>query len=208
MSRKLIGGQLPSKPPKTTRAGPPSLLQLDPDIINRIESALRIGSRVEAAFALQGISYDALRQWVLKGKEDPLSEYGQLIGRVQRALAEYEFRDLAVLEAHAQGRPAQFEMEPARDSDGTVLKDHEGKVIMVVARTKDGEPIIRSPAIKSDWRAAVERLSRRLPQWWARQDQVIVDAIMTFDNKQPETKEAMTFEQKVMDAYRRAKEDV
>lgn len=214
MSRKLVDGKVPIPHPDADKGGRKSILELDDALEERILNALKIGSSVGTAAAFNGLSYEVIRNWVLKGKEFPESRYGAFIQNVQKAIAEWELRDIAVIDRHANGRPAEFLMEPARDNKGNVvwevLPTHKtaGKPIMVVARDDEGRPIIKSQEIKSDWRAAMERMSRRMPRYWARTDKNDIDGVLTLDNKKADSKEAMTFDERVAQAMKKLEEDV
>lgn len=221
MSRRIVDGKLPVPSPKANKGGVKSLLELNDELESKILSALRLGTSVGTAGAFNGISYETLRQWVLKGMEKPESRYGAFIANVKKAIAEYELRDLSVIDAHVQGRPAQYLMEPARDENGAVIWEEAprkakgkdpgfvGKPLMVTARDGDGRPILKASEIKSDWRAAMERMSRRLPRYWARRDENFdADGILTPDNKKADSKEALSFEQKVKQARDQLEDDV
>ncbi len=207
MSRRLVDGKLPARK-KGSDKGRTSILELTPDLIEKIEAPLRIGSPIDTAFALQGINYDTLRNWVIKGHERPDSLYGVLINRVKKAIAEWELRDLSVMDRHAMGAPAEYEMEVVRDHKGKILMDDAGKPMKQIARDSEGNPIIRRREVRSDWRAAMERLSRRKQKIWGNKVSVDVESVLTFDNKKPETKEAMTFDERIAQAVRQLEEDV
>lgn len=198
MSRKLLDGKLPVSQGK---GGVQK--ELTREIIDKAVSALRIGSPTGTAFAFQGISYDTLRSWALKGREDPNSLCGELIRRVETAIADWELRDLSVIDKHAMGAPAEYEMEVARSPKGEALRDAAGNVIMQVARDPDGKAILKRPAIQSDWRPALERLSRRRSKLWGRTDTIEFDAVLSFDNKKPESREAMTFDERIAIAIKK-----
>ena len=204
--RRIVAG----KQIVVDEGGRQSMLELDDDIEGRILNALRIGASVSTATAFQGLCYDTVRYWVLRGKEDPSGRYGQFISRVHKAIAEWEMRDLSVIDAHAHGRPAQYMMDPVRDSEGNLVYESPGKPLMQIARDADGNPILKSEEIKSDWRAAMERMSRRMPRYWSRRDQnsLEIDGVMTLDNKKADSKEAMTFDERVRAARKRVEEDI
>lgn len=211
MSRRLVDGKQPTRviPEK---AGRTSNLELDDTIETKILNSLRIGANVNTAGAFAGVSYDALRTWVLKGKENPDSRYGAFIKKVEKAIAEHEMGDLAVIHAHANGRPAQYEMEVVRDHDGKIIYESPGKPLMQIARDGNDNPILKSSEIRSDWRAAMDRMSRRFPRYWSRTDLIDVqhnhDSILTLDSKKAESKEALSFEQRVEAAMKKIRADI
>lgn len=209
MSRKLIDGQLPVQkaPPKGREKG--STQVLTPELIKEICQPLLIGLPLPTSAALHRVSYDTLRFWVLSGYEHPTTVYGQFVQEIKKAIAEWEARDLSVIETHAHGRPAQYEMEVIREPDGTVLKDQNGKPMTQVAKDSNGNPILKSAEIKSDWKAALERLSRRMPRYWRSRESNEIDAVLTFDNREREARpvETMTFDEKVASAMRKFEEE-
>lgn len=208
MSRKLIDGKHPKPRPGANKGGRPRMFELTPDLIEKCIAPLRIGLPITTAFALHNVSYATLRMWVLKGHEEPDGVYGALLKKIEKAIAEWEARDMSVIDMHATGRPAQYEMEIARDRKGNPVLDEKGKPIMQVARDGNGNPIIKSPAVQSDWRAAMERMARRKPKFYGRRDLIDVEAVLSFDNTQKATKETQSFEQKIAEAVERLEEDV
>jgi len=209
MSRKLIDGKHPVPRKGANPGGRPTKFEIDPDLVQRLRQAILMGAPVLTAAALNDISYDTMRSWVLKGKENPESEYGALIKILQKAIAEWEIRDLSVLDAHALGRPAEYVQEQVV-VDGKPLFGPDGKPIMRIVTDAEGRPIIKRSEIKSDWRAAMERMARRKPKQWGARLGIDLDAVLTFDNKEKEVnpKEAMTFEQRIAEAVRELEDEV
>jgi len=212
MSRRLVDGKLPARSASAAKGGRPPLLEVSPEIEEKILQACRMGAHVTTAAAWAGVEYDTFRTWVIKGHENPESIYGALIGKINKALAEWEMGDLSVLHAHTHGRPAKYLKKPVVDRKGKILLDDKGKPIMEPVLTKDGQPILEQSEIRSDWRAAIERMQRRKPRNWARRDQVSsereTDPILTFDNKKPETKEALSFDERIARAVEQLEDDV
>lgn len=211
MSRRLVDGKKPAKPKKGSNpGGRPTKFEVDPELVKKLRNAILMGAPILTAAALNDISYEVMRSWVLKGKEDPSSEYGALIQVLTKAVAEYELRDLAVLDQHAMGRPAQYAMQPVLNKKGDAVTGPDGKPLMEYARDGEGNPILLASEVKSDWRAAMERLSRRLPKKWRRQLDVDLDVVMTFDNTNRENKEkeAMSFEQRIAAAVDELEDEV
>ncbi len=208
-SKKKKKKKISTIPIRQSDAGRPP--ELDRSLIKKIIAPLRMALPVVSAAALQGISYELIRLWILKGKEEPNSIYGELVKSIEQTWAEWETRDLSIIDQHATGRPAEYEMEVVRTRKGEILNDPKtGQPLMQVARDSEGNPIIKRHAIQSDWKAALERLSRRKPRYWSRKDPIDLDgeAVMTFDNKKPETKEAISFEQRIAQAIEKLEEDV
>ena len=213
MSRRLVDGKLPAK---TTRKDakqpgrPSDESRIDDQLMRNIRQALLIGAPVVTAAAISDIDYDTMRRWVLNAKEKPNSRYGALIRMMYKAISEYEARDLAVIEAHALGRPAQYLQQQARDKDGQPIFGPDGKPVMEYVKDGEGNLIVTQSEIKSDWRAAMERLSRRKPKSWARHLNIDLDAVLTFTNEEREVnpKEAMTFEQRIASAVAELEDEV
>lgn len=207
MSRKLLDGTLPTRKPGSNK-GRTAILELTPELIDQICAPLVIGTPIDTAAALRGISYDTLRSWVLKGNMDPDSVYGVLLKRIAQTIAEWEARDLSIIERHAQGAAAEYEREPVIDDKGKMVLGPDKQPLTKIARDPDGRPIVKRPAVKSDVRAAMWRLERRKPKYWERKYQ-IEDArgVLSFDNKEPETKEALSFDEKVAQAMKKFEDE-
>ncbi len=190
--------------------GRPNQLEIDPGLITKLRNAILMGAPVLTAAALNDISYETMRSWVLKGKEDPSSEYGALLKIMTKAIAEWEIRDLSAWDQHIAGRPAQYLQQPMIDEKGKPVLDPSGKVIMEYVKDGEGRPILQQAEIKSDWRAAAERMSRRKPRSWAQRLNIDQDVVLTFDNKERDAKpeEALSFEQRIAKAVADLEEEV
>lgn len=210
MSRRLVDGKLPQRKKTAKKGGRPNKMEIDPELMNKLRNAVLMGAPIVTAAALCDISYDTMRAWVLKGKEDPSSSYGELLRILNRAIAEWELRDLSVIDAHAHGRPAKYAMKPVLDGKGKPVFDHEGKPLMEYDRDAEGNLVLLQSEIKSDWRAAMERMARRKPRMWGRHLNVDVDAVLSFTNEEREVnpKEAMSFEQRIAEAVRELEDEV
>lgn len=209
MSRRLVDGKLPVKSKKAKKGGRPSGIELDKGLMNRLRQAILIGAPVLTAAALNDIDYGTMRNWVLNAKEHPDSLYGELLKVLTKAVAEYEARDLSVIESHALGRPAQYAQNPIM-KDGAPVLGPDGKPLMEYVRDGEGNLILLQAEIKSDWRAAMERLSRRKPKSWTKHLNIDLDAVLTFTNEEREVnpKEALTFEQRIAEAVRELEDEV
>jgi transposase len=76
--------------------------KFDADVAARILTAIRVGNYMETAAAHAGISKDTLYAWLRKGaraKSGPLREFSDA---VQKAIADAEVRNVAVIQRAAQ----------------------------------------------------------------------------------------------------------
>lgn len=210
MSRRLVDGQMPKPKEGSNPGGRPTRFEIDQKLMTNLRNAILIGAPVLTAAAFNDVSYETMRSWVIKGKENPDSEYGELLRMISKAIAEWEIRDLSAWDAHIRGRPAQYLMQPMVNNQGEPVFDKEGKPMMEYVKDGNGNLILQSAEVKSDWRAAMERMSRRKPKMWAQRLNMDLDAVLTFDNKEKEAnpKEAMTFEQRIAQAVQELEDEV
>lgn len=214
MSRSLVTGQHPK--PKTKEAekrmhkGRPHAVELTPDVIKKMRNAILMGAPVITAAALNDIPYYTLRRWVTRGREEPESEYGEFLAVISKAIAEWEVRDLSAWDQHVVGRPAQYLMQPVINKDGDPVIGSDGKPIMEYVRDGEGNLIMQSAEIKSDWRAAAERMARRRPKVWGQKLGIDLDAVLTFDNNDREEKpvEALSFEERIAQAVKELEDEI
>lgn len=189
MSRRIADGKKPSEVRANKKAGRKTklkkvvkvtpqkigskseLVEIDKELLAGITSVLRIGGSAATAAALNGIHVDTMTSWVLKGKEDPSSLYGQFYIEVLKAIADCEFRALTTVDAYITGKPATYEMEVVKNKRGTIVKK-DGEPLMQIARDPDGYPIIKTPAIVPDPKIALQLLERRFPKAWGLKSQV------------------------------------
>jgi len=147
MARKQQKKAKNGEPPKTGRP-----TKLTPEVQDAILRALRAGNYMETAAAFGGVHKDTLYDWlkrgradIVKGKEDGL--YASFVRALDKAVADGEVRDVAIIAEAAQGRPAQL------DRDGNVIR----------------------AAVPPQWTASAWRLERRWPKKWGRFDRVGVE---------------------------------
>jgi hypothetical protein len=93
------------------QAGRPLLLT--DEVQERIVSALRAGAYIETAAAYSGIARPTLYLWIKKGRADPRGRYGVFVDAVDRAIADSEVRDLALITRAAtnQWQAAAWKLE-------------------------------------------------------------------------------------------------
>ena len=189
MSSRLVDGVNP-------KSG--TLLETNPELIEKICAVLRIGAYIEVAAALNGIGYNTLRSWVIKGKSDPDSMYGKFLRAVEKAFSEAEIRDLATIDKFANGQDAQYEMEVVREKDRSIIYDSNGKPMMQIARDAEGKPIIKRSEIRPKWEAAAWKMARRNPKRWGQMvDAANESSIMDVEQETaPREREVISIEQK------------
>lgn len=128
-----------SGPKGEKRAGkagrPPTITE---EVTERIANLIRGGAYLEQAAIIAGVPRQTLYDWIRRGREHPESIYARFSYTIERAIAECEMRDVQVIDAFAQGRPARV------NENGEVVE----------------EPIKRNP----NW--AAWRLERRFPSRW------------------------------------------
>ncbi len=190
MSRRVVDGVMPQNGKL--------YLETQPEIVDKICNVLRIGSHIEVAAAINGIGYNTLRSWIIKGKEDQESIYGKFYQAVEKAFSEAETRDLATIDQFANGRDAVYEMEVVRDSNGSIERTADGKPMTQVARDSEGNAILKRSEIRPNWQAAAWKLARRYPKRWSSVDRGEESSVMDTEQDQvaPQEKEIITVEQK------------
>lgn len=157
MSRRRLGAkeETPIRPGAPV-GGQPSYLELNPDIMKRLVNSIRMGNYIAVAARQYGVSPVTVHRWIARGISEPESIYGAFGKAVDQALAESEARDLASLDAAANGRPAQYE----RDKDGNIVLD------------KKGSPIKLTDEVKADAKWAAWKLERRARRRWGQTEAV------------------------------------
>ncbi|OGG56630.1 MAG: hypothetical protein A3F84_08380 [Candidatus Handelsmanbacteria bacterium RIFCSPLOWO2_12_FULL_64_10] len=125
--------------------------KLNPALQKRIVQAIRRGCYVETAAALAGLHKDTFYAWLKKGaQEDGEKIYRDFSAAVEKALAESERDDLAVIEKAGRGYEVTKEKTVVY-KDGSVETTTE-------------------TSTRFNWQAAAWRLERRFPERWAKID--------------------------------------
>lgn len=75
--------------------------KLTPDLQDAIVSAIRMGNYVETAVAYAGIHKDTFYTWMQRGKDEPGSIYADFSDAVEKAKADSEVRDVALIQKAA-----------------------------------------------------------------------------------------------------------
>jgi hypothetical protein len=139
---------------KVVRMGRPP--KLNRELIKKICDMIKIGSYIESAVVVCGVSKTVFYQWMKKGNAKPKSIHGEFVNAVHRAVEECKIRDLMIIDKTANGRPAK----PLRDDDGKIMIDHKGRVVL------------EEEAIQPNWQASAWRLERRSPKEWGRTEKI------------------------------------
>jgi len=71
------------------------------EVQDRIVAALRAGNYQETAARYAGISEDTFYEWLRRGKEEPESAYSEFSEAVEKAKADAEVRDVALIDKAA-----------------------------------------------------------------------------------------------------------
>lgn len=131
-----------------------------------IAERLRAGSTRKAAAESVGVWYTTLLDWLQRGAEAKSGQFHDFHDAVQRAEADAEVRNAAILQKAANGwdagkkiitRKTVFKPRKITRADGTVIEEsvpHEE-----VTETTHEERLF-------DWRAAESWLKRRHPEAW------------------------------------------
>jgi transposase len=110
--------------------------KLTPEIQQKIVDSLRMGNYIETASAYAGINKTTLYDWLKRGAREKRGKYKQFSNAVEKAMAEAEMRDVALIAQAAKEnwQAAAWRLErkyPARWGRKT---QHE-------VTGKDGKPV-------------------------------------------------------------------
>ena len=86
----------------TKRGRPTGSNKLTPELQQKIVDAIRMGNYIETAAAFSGISKDTLYRWLRQGREAKRGKFRNFSDAVEKALAESEMRDVAVIATAAK----------------------------------------------------------------------------------------------------------
>lgn len=122
---------------------------MNEDVIKRIEQALQIGATYEDAARYGGISYNSLRNWLIRGER------------------EIERRDAGKVNANAklykdEQKYVDF-VERIRNAEGASVV---GWLAKIEAAIKEGQ-----------WQAAAWKLERRYPKAWAKRTYAKIEGL-------------------------------
>lgn len=207
MSRKVIDGQVPVVPEDRDKGGRPT--DLNQELIDKIKKVMLVGTPPDVAMALFDVSSDLMRLWVNKAIAEPEGYYGALIRQIHQTVAEYEYRELVVLEQSIRGRPAKYLMEEKLLKGKPVL-DSKGQPLMVPVLDGNGSAIVLQAEIKPNAEMALKRLERRLPKW-AKTININMDVALQGDSTEREVSEVddeMSFKEMVRKEVKAFKESL
>lgn len=138
--------------------------KLVPALQKRIVQAIRRGAYIETAAALAGVHKGTFYTWLKLGAKDEGEKlYRDFNAAVEKALAESERDDLAVIEKASRGYEV-IKTKIVTYKDGTVEETTERSA-------------------KFDWQAAAWRLERRFPERWAKIDRDLEKRIKALEEQ-------------------------
>lgn len=76
--------------------------KLTPELQQKIVDAIRMGAYIETASAYAGINKSTLYDWMKRGARAKSGKYKEFSNAIEKALAESEMRDLAVIAKASQ----------------------------------------------------------------------------------------------------------
>jgi transposase len=123
--------------------------KLTPEVQKRIIDALRAGNYVETAAAYAGIGRQTLYDWLHRGAKEGKGAYHEFHEAVEKALAESEVRDVALIAkaAEAQWQAAAWRLErraPERWGKRVTVDDQQKQSLRIkwpdAADEADTEP--------------------------------------------------------------------
>jgi alpha-galactosidase/6-phospho-beta-glucosidase family protein len=75
--------------------------KLTPEVQDKIVTALRAGNYQETAARYAGINHDTFYEWMRRGKDEPGSIFSDFAEAVEKAKADAEVRDVALIDRAA-----------------------------------------------------------------------------------------------------------
>lgn len=137
--------------------------KLTPGLQKRIVGAIRRGCYIETAAALTEVHRDTFYEWMKRGARETEGIYQVFSVAVERALADSEREDLAVVEKASRGYEV-VKTKVVIYKDGTTEETTE-------------------KSTKFDWQAAAWRLERRFPERWGRGDRDLEKRIAALEGQ-------------------------
>jgi len=134
-------------------------VKLDEELLKRIISCIRAGNYLETAAAYGGISKDTLYRWLRQGSRAKSGIYREFSDAVEKAMAEAEVRDVAIIAkaAEEQWQAAAWRLE-RKYPDRWGRKDK----LSAELTGKDGGPIELDA--KAALAARLDAMSKRMAE--------------------------------------------
>ncbi len=146
-------------------------VKLNQDLIDRICNNLRLGTYIETAVVVNGISKSVFYQWAKKGRDSSgatnTTIYGKFLDAVERAQEEAVVRDMMNIDKCAMGQDWDYERHPKGTHD-KLGNDIGGSLIL----KRNGNPIPKKIGLTPDWSASAWRLERRHPGRYSRTEKI------------------------------------
>lgn len=177
--KRKLGSVIPPRENGKHPGGRPS--GFNPEMAERIVSAIKAGGYVETAAAFAGINKDTFYEWLKRGakeKSGPFKEFSDAIGR---AIAESEMRYVSVVAKAASG----YDVIRERTVVGV---DFKGNPINTVTTEKSHE---FNPQAAEWW------LERRFPRRWGRMERPEGSELPEGSQERP----LMTLKRETVDIY-------
>ena len=122
--------------------------KLTAEVQEQIVTAVQNGAYLETAAAYAGVSKQALFKWLKRGREQKRGLYRNFVDAVEKAMADAELRDLALISRAAAGVPIK-KTKTIKRANGTIETTVE-------------------ESTQVSWQAAAWRLERRFPDRYGR----------------------------------------
>jgi transposase-like protein len=116
--------------------------KLSPELQQRIVQALSAGAYVETAAAMAGVSKQTLYSWLKRGADQAQGPFREFLDAVEKAQAEAEVRDIALI-----AKAAQTQWQAAAWRLERKFPEKWGRKTRVEHTGEDGGPVQVSIAI-------------------------------------------------------------
>jgi hypothetical protein len=120
----------------------PTQAKLTPEVQDQICAAIRAGNYMETAAVYAGIGNSTFKDWMRKGRAAPRGGYHDFVLAVEKALADSEVRDMALI-----GRAGETQWQAAAWRLERRYPDRFGRRTRVDHATQDGKPFPVSHSI-------------------------------------------------------------
>ena len=159
--------------------------KFEPELAERIISAIKAGGYVETAAAYAGVRKSTFYDWLRRGAREQQGEFKEFSDAVQRAIADSEMRYVAVVAKAAGG----YDVVTERTVVNQTL-DKDGKIVTLTNQTTErGHEF--SPQAAEWW------LERRFPRKWGRMERPEGSELQEEDGEKP----LATLKRETIDIY-------